>query len=193
MLTSRFTLHENIYAAGRPRPRRYPAFPDTKHSVKEPRVIKKYPNRRLYDTERSCYITVEDVRELVLKGTEFKVIDADSNEDITRGILIQIITEHESGKSALFSTEMLAHFIRLSHDAAQEAFSRYLDQSMRLFLEQQQLLGEQMQKALSGRAVTDMARRNLEFWQNLQDTFLNAASMRVPPKKGSGKSGKRPK
>lgn len=160
--------------------------------MKEPRVIKKYPNRRLYDTERSCYITVEDVRKLVLDGVEFQVRDADNDADITRSILIQIITEHESGTNATFSTEMLAHIIRLSNDAAQETFSRYLDQSMRLFLEQQQLLGEQVQKAISGKAVTDLTRRNLEFWQNVQNSFLGAAGVKTPKKRG-GKTGKRRK
>lgn len=166
--------------------------------MKEPRVIKKYPNRRLYDTERSCYITVDDVRKLIVDGVEFQVRDADSDADITRSILIQIITEHESGKSATFSTEMLAQIIRLSNDAAQETFSRYLDQSMQLFLEQQQVMGEQVKKAISGKTVTDLTRRNLEFWQNVQDSFLGAAGMRVPPakappKKRSPKSGKRRK
>jgi polyhydroxyalkanoate synthesis repressor PhaR len=161
--------------------------------VTEPRVIKKYPNRRLYDTERSCYITVDDVRKLIVDGVEFQVRDADSDADITRSILIQIITEHESGKSATFSTEMLAQIIRLSNDAAQETFSRYLDQSMRLFLEQQQVMGEQVQKAISGKTVTDLTRRNLEFWQNVQDSFLGAAGVKAPPKKRDPKSSKRRK
>lgn len=147
------------------------------------RVIKKYPNRRLYDTERSCYITVEDVRDLVLEGIEFKVIDAQTEQDITRSILIQIITELESGKSATFTTEMLARFIRLSHDAAQDAFATYLDQGMRLFLEQQERLRTQMQEAFSPKALTQMAQRNLALWQDLQESFLKAA--------GVGNAGKR--
>ncbi|MBI3897209.1 MAG: polyhydroxyalkanoate synthesis repressor PhaR [Gammaproteobacteria bacterium] len=154
----------------------------------EPRIIKKYPNRRLYDTERSCYITVDDVRTLVLDGVEIKVIDAQTEEDITRGILIQIITEHESGNKGAFTTEMLARFIRLSNDAARDVFSRYLDQSMRLFLEQQQMLSKQMQEALSGKALTGMAKQNLEFWQSL---LKSAAG--VPPKTPNGKAGKRSK
>ena len=157
-----------------------------------PRIIKKYPNRRLYDTERSRYITVDDVRELVLAGVDFKVVDAETDADITRGILIQIITEHESGKRATFTTDMLARFIRLSNDAAQQTFSQYLDRSMQLFLEQQQRFGRQMEEALSGKAFADATRRNLELWQSLQRSFFEAAGVK-PPKREPDKSGKRSK
>lgn len=159
----------------------------------KPRIIKKYPNRRLYDTERSCYITVDDVRQLVLKGDELKVIDAQTEEDITRSILIQIITDHESsGKKATFTTDMLARFIRLSHNAAQEAFSSYLDQSMRMFLEQQHAVREQMKDALTGKTLSGIAQQNLKFWQGLQENFLKASGLGVPPEKGPDK-GKRSK
>lgn len=157
----------------------------------EPRIIKKYPNRRLYDTERSSYITVEDVRTLVLKGVEFKVIDAQTEQDITRSILIQIITEHESGKKATFTTEMLAQLIRLSNDVAQDTFSRFLDQSMRLYLEQQRTLQHQMEEAFSGKTLTELTQRNLELWRGVQESFLDA--MRVPAKKKRGKETKRDK
>jgi len=156
----------------------------------EPRIIKKYPNRRLYDTERSCYITVDAVRVLVLEGVQFRVIDTQTEEDITRNILIQIITEHESGKQATFTTDMLTRFIRLSHDTAQEVFSRYFDQSMNLFLEQQQLVREQMQDALTGKTLSGIAQQNLEFWQNVQENFLKAAGLGVPPKSSSTKGEK---
>ncbi|MFL6646648.1 MAG: polyhydroxyalkanoate synthesis repressor PhaR [Sulfurifustaceae bacterium] len=158
----------------------------------ESRVIKKYPNRRLYDTERSCYVTVDDVRDLVLKGVSFKVVDAETNEDITRNILIQIITEQESGKKATFTTEMLAQLIRLSHDAAQQTFSSYLDQSMRMFREQQQFLQDQMQEALSGKTLAEMTRRNLELWQRMQESFLKATGI-APPKPKSDRRTKTPR
>src|SRR5438105_3501201 len=149
----------------------------------ETRIIKKYPNRRLYDTERSCYVTVEDVRDLVLAGVEFKVIDAQTEADITRSILIQIITEHESGKQATFTTDMLARFIRLSNHAAQDVFSRYFDQSMRMFLDQQQIVREQVQDALTGKTLTGMAQQNLEFWQGMQESFLKATGIAPGPSK----------
>lgn len=151
----------------------------------DPRIIKKYPNRRLYDTERSQYITVDDVRELVLDGVAFKVIDAQSEEDITRGILIQIITEQESGKRPTFTAEMLARFIRLSQDTARDVFAAYFDQSMRMFLEQQQRVREQMQDALSAKTLSEMTRQNLKFWQGMQENFLKAAGLATPPARTS--------
>jgi polyhydroxyalkanoate synthesis repressor PhaR len=76
------------------------------------RLIKKYPNRRLYDTQTSSYITLADVKELVLKHEEFQVIDAKSNEDLTRPILLQIILEEESTGAPMFSHDVLTQFIR---------------------------------------------------------------------------------
>lgn len=157
----------------------------------EPRIIKKYPNRRLYDTERSCYITVDDVRALVVGGVPFKVVDAQSEDDITRGILIQIITEHESGQKATFTTDMLARFIRLSHDAAQDAFAHYLDQTMRVYLDQQQTVQEQMKEALTGKVLSGIAEQNLKIWRDLQENFLKAAGFGGNPP--TGKGGKEPK
>lgn len=159
----------------------------------EARIIKKYPNRRLYDTERSRYITVEDVRELLITGADIKVIDAQTEEDITRSVLIQIITEQESGKSGTFTTEMLTRFIRLSHDTAQEVFSRYFDQSMRLFLEQQHMFQEQMHDALHAKTFSEIAQHNLEMWQNMQQNFFKAAGLGTTPKSESEKGQKTPK
>ena len=160
-----------------------------------PRLLKKYPNRRLYDTERSRYVTLEDVRALVTAGTDIKVVDAETDEDITRSVLIQIITEQESGTGATFTTDMLARLIRLSQDTAQESFTRYLDQSLRLFVEQQQLVRTQMQQAFDPNAMTELAQRNLAFWQDLQKSFFAAASppLRPKTKKKGARRPKRPK
>ena len=87
--------------------------------MSEPRVIKKYPNRRLYDTAVSSYITLEDVKQLVLERAEFHVIDARTNTDITRGILLQIISEQEEQGSPIFTTDVLAHIIRFYGDTLQ--------------------------------------------------------------------------
>jgi polyhydroxyalkanoate synthesis repressor PhaR len=153
------------------------------------RLIKKYPNRRLYDTERSTYITVEDIRKLVLDGVDFKVVDDQSGEDVTRAVLIQIIIEHESGSRATFTTDMLARFIRLSNDAARRTFADYLDQSMRMFLEQQKTMGDSVYKAMSGNALAEMAERNMELWRTMQDGFMKATGFAKPTKKGGGRSG----
>ena len=78
------------------------------------RTIKKYPNRRLYDTEVSRYITVSDLRQLIIEGEEFEVVDVASGDDLTRMVLLQIINEQESGGQPLFTTEILTHLIRFT-------------------------------------------------------------------------------
>lgn len=116
----------------------------------EERIIKKYPNRRLYDTTLSCYITLNEVRDLVLAMTPFKVIDRQSGEDITRSILLQIIMEQESGGQPLFSSEMLEQFIRNYSENSRKGFTAYLEESMQLFNSQQAAVREQMHKVLAG-------------------------------------------
>src|ERR1700755_1375481 len=83
------------------------------------RLIKKYPNRRLYDTETSTYITLTDVKQLVLDQEEFKVIDAKTNEDLTRAILRKIILDEDSGGLPMFSSSMLSQIIRFYGHAMQ--------------------------------------------------------------------------
>jgi polyhydroxyalkanoate synthesis repressor PhaR len=98
-------------------------------AMSEPRIIKKYPNRRLYDTAVSSYITLEDVKQLVLERADFHVIDARTNTDITRGILLQIISEQEEQGNPIFTTEVLAHIIRFYGDTLQGMMGNYLEKS----------------------------------------------------------------
>lgn len=144
------------------------------------RVIKKYPNRRLYDTERSAYITLNEVHQIVRGGEDFKVIDANSGEDITRSILVQIITEQEGGDRPLFSTEMLTKFIRFYDDAAQDMFGTFLEQNLALFVEQQKRLSQQMGGLIEEnplpKMMQDMAERNMSIWQDMQKSFLDIAT-----------------
>ena len=98
------------------------------------RVIKKYPNRRLYDTEISSYITIEDVRQLIVDGEAFEVRDAKTGEDLTRQVLLQIITEHEQDGQPMLSTQMLSQLIRFSGDSRQGFMGNYLERAMQLFL-----------------------------------------------------------
>lgn len=95
------------------------------------RLIKKYPNRRLYDTETSTYITLTDVKQLVLEQEDFKVVDAKSNEDLTRSILLQIILEEESGGVPMFSSSMLSQIIRFYGHAMQGMMGTYLEKTSR--------------------------------------------------------------
>ena len=110
-----------------------------------PRIIKKYPNRRLYDTETSTYITLAEVKELVLGYKDFQVQDAKSGEDLTRSILLQIILEEESGGVPMFSTPMLANIIRYYGHAMQGLMGSYLERSISAFHEAQKRFQEQAQ------------------------------------------------
>ncbi len=110
-----------------------------------PRIIKKYPNRRLYDTETSAYITLTEVKELVLGYKVFQVQDAKSGEDLTRSILLQIILEEESGGVPMFSTDMLANIIRYYGHAMQGMMGSYLERSISTFHEAQKRFQEQAQ------------------------------------------------
>lgn len=110
-----------------------------------PRIIKKYPNRRLYDTETSAYITLSEVKELVLQYKEFQVQDAKTGEDLTRAILLQIILEEESGGVPMFSTDMLANIIRYYGHAMQGLMGSYLERSIITFHEAQKRFQEQAQ------------------------------------------------
>jgi polyhydroxyalkanoate synthesis repressor PhaR len=107
------------------------------------RVLKKYPNRRLYDTQSSSYITLADVKQMVLDGQEFEVRDAKGGEDLTRSILLQIILEEESGGVPMFSTETLSQIIRFYGHAMQGAMGAWFEQNMKAFSEMQgRVLGQ---------------------------------------------------
>jgi polyhydroxyalkanoate synthesis repressor PhaR len=101
--------------------------------MNEPRTIKKYPNRRLYDTVESRYITLADIRRLVIERIEFVVIDKKTQEDITRTILLQVIAEQEHGGDPLMSRDFLSQIIRSYGAGARSAMGNYLEQSLKLF------------------------------------------------------------
>ena len=107
------------------------------------RVIKKYPNRRLYDTANSGYITLADVKQMVLDHVDFQVVDAKSGEDLTRSILLQIILEEESAGMPMFSSEMLSQMIRFYGNALQGIMGNYMEQNVKAFLTIQQKLQDQ--------------------------------------------------
>jgi polyhydroxyalkanoate synthesis repressor PhaR len=109
----------------------------------ELRTIKKYPNRRLYDTANSGYITLADVKQMVLEGIDFRVVDAKTNDDLTRAILLQIILDEESGGMPMFSSEMLAQMIRFYGTAQQTIIGQYIEQNVQAFLAIQKKLQEQ--------------------------------------------------
>ena len=112
------------------------------------RVIKKYPNRRLYDTQTSTYITLSDVRQLVMGNVPFEVLDAKTNDDLTRSILLQIILEEESGGAPMFTEAVLANIIRFYGNAMQSFMGAYLEKNVQSFLDLQVKMTEQS-KSLS--------------------------------------------
>ena len=114
------------------------------------RLIKKYPNRRLYDTKTSTYITLADVKQLVLENESFKVVDAKSAEDLTRSILLQIILEEESGGVPMFSSTMLAQVIRFYGHAMQGMMGSYLEKNIEVFMEVQDRMAEQSKGLYGG-------------------------------------------
>jgi polyhydroxyalkanoate synthesis repressor PhaR len=107
------------------------------------RVIKKYPNRRLYDTDTSTYITLAEVKQLVLDAEPFVVRDAKTNEDLTRSILLQIILEEEAGGAPMFSEAALANIIRFYGHAMQGFMGSYLEKNVQAFTDFQQQLAQQ--------------------------------------------------
>ena len=107
------------------------------------RVIKKYPNRRLYDTQTSAYITLSDVRELVMGSVPFLVVDAKTKSDLTRSILLQIILEEESGGAPMFTEPMLANIIRFYGNTMQSFMGTYLEKNMQGFMDLQVKMAEQ--------------------------------------------------
>ena len=107
------------------------------------RVIKKYPNRRLYDTANSGYITLADVKQMVLEFIDFQVIDAKTGDDLTRPILLQVILEEESAGVPMFSSEMLSQMIRFYGNALQGIMGNYMEQNVKAFLTIQGKLQDQ--------------------------------------------------
>ena len=118
--------------------------------VGEDRLIKKYPNRRLYDTQTSTYVTLSDIKGLVMANEVFKVIDAKTDEDLTRNILLQIILEEEAGGSPVFSSQMLSQIIRFYGNSMQGLMGNYLEKTMQSFVDIQHKLGDQSKGLGSG-------------------------------------------
>jgi len=149
------------------------ALPDAKPRMENPlRLIKKYPNRRLYDTKTSSYITLVDVKQMVLKQEEFQVVDAKSGDDLTRQILLQIILEEESGGMPMFSSDVLSQLIRSYGNAMQGMMGSYLERNLRAFQDIQKALQEQSQKMYG-----DNSRASHELWaqfMNLQGPAMQS-------------------
>jgi polyhydroxyalkanoate synthesis repressor PhaR len=142
------------------------------------RIIKKYPNRRLYDTTESKYVTLHDVRRLVLDGVSFCVIDKKSGEDITRNILLQIIIEQEEEGEPLFSTDVLEQLIGFYGNSVQGVAGDFIGRSLQIFRDQQQRFQAQMREVMQNpmsMTFSELTRQNLEVWKQMQDSFFKSA------------------
>ncbi|NTV12288.1 MAG: polyhydroxyalkanoate synthesis repressor PhaR [Zoogloea sp.] len=130
----------------------------------ELRLIKKYPNRRLYDTRTSSYITLADVKELVLNDDAFQVLDAKTGDDLTRSILLQIILEEEAGGAPMFTSDLLAQMIRFYGNAMQGMMGKYLENNIKAFADMQTKLQEQVRSVYGD---------NTTISQDLWTQFMN--------------------
>lgn len=160
------------------------------------RIIKKYPNRRLYDTEISSYITIEDVRQLIVDGESFEVRDAKTGADLTRQVLLQIITEHEQDGQPMLSTELLSQLIRFYGDSLQGFMGNYLERSMQVFLEQQQQFRQQM-GGLIGQTpwtmLNQLTERNMELWKDFQQNLVGGLGSQAKPRQEDAREPGKPR
>jgi polyhydroxyalkanoate synthesis repressor PhaR len=123
--------------------------------MSDPRVIKKYPNRRLYDTVESRYITLADVRRLVVERVEFIALDKKNNADITRSILLQVISEQEHQADPLLTQDFMVNVIRAYGTGAQGSVATHLDQALRQFMSQQPQPARERIKPFTSRPPED--------------------------------------
>ena len=147
------------------------------------RTIKKYPNRRLYDTELSKYITLSHIRELVIAKESFVVIDKKSGEDITRTILMQVIIEQEQHGEPVMTEDFLSQIIRTYGSAMPNVVSNYLEQSLRLFMTQQAQARSTLKKVVGidpVDAVAGLAQRNFARWRAVQEEVFRVLTGNKP-------------
>jgi polyhydroxyalkanoate synthesis repressor PhaR len=145
-------------------------------TMQQERLIRKYSNRRLYDTSGSRHVTLDDLRQLIAAGERIKVIDDKSGEDLTRSVLLQIISEQEQLGLPVLGSELLEMIIRFNGGPMQGLLSRYLEQAFTTMLRQQEAMQSEMAKALQTpfAPLTELARKNMEMWEQMQAATRNA-------------------
>lgn len=154
--------------------------------MKTTRIITKYTNRRLYDSEESRYVTLIDIRRLVRNKIDFIVWDRTSGTDITRTILLQVITELERTGDSIMSRNFLSQVIRSYDKVVPEFVTEYLEESMRFFMAQQKHLLKQINRVMDRdpfKAVADTAQNNFARWKSLQEEVLQRFSQLAVPEK----------
>ncbi len=159
--------------------------------MQQERLIRKYSNRRLYDTTASRHVTLEDLRQVLVAGDRIKVVDDKSGEDLTRSVLLQIIAEQEQFGMPVLGSELLEMIIRFYGSPMQALLSRYLGQAFTGILRQQEAMQSEMAKALQApfAPLTELARQNMEVWEQMKAATRNAftgAASSAPPSSGAG-------
>jgi polyhydroxyalkanoate synthesis repressor PhaR len=140
------------------------------------RLIRKYSNRRLYDTTASRHVTLDDLRQVIVTGDRIKVLDDKSGEDLTRSVLLQIIAEQEQFGTPVLGSDLLEMIIRFYGGPMQATLSRYLGQAFGSISRQQEAMQAEMAKALQApfAPLTELARQNMQMWDQLQTATRNA-------------------
>ena len=138
------------------------------------RVIRKYANRRLYDSKESRHLTLDEVRQLVVDGESLRVEEAKTGEDLTRSVLLQIIVEREEAGEPLLSAGLLEQLIRFYGGEMQGFLANYLERSVDAFSNRHEALREQFLRFVSENPVTELTRRNLALWEKMQNQMLDA-------------------
>ena len=141
------------------------------------RTLKKYPNRRLYDTSQSCYVTIDNVRDLVLGHERFRVLDSKSGDDLTRSILLQIIMEQENDAGEhVLTNEVLQHLIRFYGSGMQTNMAQFLEQSISFFLNQQEVMKDQVRSVVGANSpigvLQKMTEDNMKLWESMSQTMF---------------------
>jgi polyhydroxyalkanoate synthesis repressor PhaR len=142
------------------------------------RIIKKYANRRLYDSTESRHVTLEDIRKMIVSGAKVKVVDDKSGEDLTRAVLLQVIAEQDQYGTPVLSTELLEAIIRFYGNPVQEMLTKYMEQSVGTLVRQQETMRAEMSKALAGpmAPLAEFARQNMDQWSKIQTSMMSAFS-----------------
>ena len=141
------------------------------------RLIKKYANRRLYDASISKHVTLEDIRDLIVRGEKIRVVEDKTGEDITRLILLQVIAEQEQFGKPILTTQLLESIIRYYGGPMQDFMAGYLEQSVAAFMQQQENVQQQISQMLTSapppmNAMAELTRQNMEMWNRMQEGML---------------------
>ncbi len=139
------------------------------------RIIKKYANRRLYDTEDSKYVTLKDIKKLIALGTDVKILDDTTDQDITRALLLQIVSEQELGGTPLLNETVLNQLIRFYGHPMQDMMGGFIANSVKTFISQQEVMQEQMQQFMDASPFSnfqDLAAKNMQAMAEMQKKFF---------------------